>query len=155
MKHNVTRRHWILAAVTAVAIIAVPGGQPVTAGEDEGCLECAAGWPADCPTDYHKAANGNPERERGLGSHPDTCFLGTCSEQHKICQSEDLMSEVETALATGNADRIAQFTSAHSQVTFNAARGAVQVRDCNGGIVASVPLPAALAMAVSAAANAH
>lgn len=132
----------------AVASLVLSGGSTtglkVTA-ERSAAVPCTLECSTDCPlTGFHKALaagqlNGgdNPN-----GTH-DECFELTCNSTHP-CSSGFLVDQTELAIDRGNGEALRHLLAANPAILINRSRSAVQVRNCGGDIVASLPASAEL-----------
>lgn len=150
---NVRQRGVMFAAALVMSTIATLGvsRQPAAAQEDEGgCLQCASGSEASCPEDYHVAENGSPEWNRRGGSHPDTCWSGTCTSKHGTCWGETLAQELQAAIDTRNAAALVALIETQAKVSLNESRASIQVRGCTTAIEANFSVPPSLMTEIAA-----
>jgi hypothetical protein len=113
-----------------------------------------------CDADEHLVWNADDpgvewlNARRRLGSHPTTCYSGSCESEHDEGQCTLLPAGGEPLLAPESTDELRQaivaadatvvqaLLNAHpSQLSFNVKRSAIQVMACNGRVREHIPLP--------------
>jgi hypothetical protein len=114
--------------------------------------------PGDCPSDWHDAWDDeDPNAMRNGGAHIDyQCRSGTCDVKHgPLCGGDHFAATdlelLRGALAVNNVGRATSVLRTHgTQTLVNVERLAVQVVDCNGVVVAHLPVPVSMVKALVA-----
>lgn len=110
----------------------------------------------DCPEGEHIAANGGYTlplnwRRNGGAHNGLSCMSGSCATKHGpegcgggMLQQTDV-EDLESALLAGTIPEVQRLLESFpANLTFNASRAAVQVRDCTGGLIAHIPVDSSL-----------
>jgi hypothetical protein len=131
---------------------------PLTTGQAVQSLLGPDGGPCvicheDCPVGEHIAANGGYTLpltwQRNGGAHNGlVCLPGTCASRHgpEGCGAAMLrlpeFRDLDDAVRMGREGEVRQLATAYrSQIELNVSRSALQVRDCEGQLIAHLPLP--------------
>ncbi len=146
----------VIGACIAIGAGTQPGPEALAASNED-CIGCEN--QPGCPAGYHDAWEGGPGSwDRAGGAHLSEpyCWSGSCQTKHGPC---DLEGELTTAaldaltasIAAQDIDGIGEFLDAHArQVAVNAARSAMQLKGCTGGVIAHLPMSGDLISAVAA-----
>lgn len=149
--------HLMSASVIAFCLAAsAPAPEGALVESDEGCLECAQGSHANCQEGYHKATwDGPPAWNAAGGSHPTTCWSGTCQSKHGLCNLEgdvagtQVLEMLHSALLKQDAAGLSTLLTRYSkEVAVNVERSAIQFTDCAGGVTAHLPISEELIMLI-------
>jgi len=104
-----------------------------------GMAECNGG---SCTSiDFgHVAPRVGDTNEYGGGYHDTTCFSGSCEEKHPECEYAVMAAaEAEDALRNHDAAQLAAVADRYTKGA-RIERGALQLLDCDGNVVAHIPL---------------
>ena len=120
----------------------------VTAEQETACVICHE----DCPVGEHVAANGGYSlplnwRRNGGAHNGFACLAGSCATKHGpegcsggMLQRGDVES-LERAVLAGSVSEVEGLIQRFPEnIALNTERGAVQVRDCTGGLIAHFPV---------------
>jgi hypothetical protein len=106
-----------------------------------------------CSSGWHVAWDGEDNVWAG-GTHPDDCHPQSCSNAHGLCPAPEaefttaeLITLAESAAAASEVSHLIGLIG-DEQVALNARRAAIQVTNCRGEVVAHLPVPAEIAVAL-------
>jgi hypothetical protein len=139
-----------LSVCTAIALVTVTSPLDARRADDDGgvCVICHE----DCPVGEHVAAHSGytlPKVwQRNGGIHLGfACLPGTCEGNHgpEGCGTAGLqngdLEKLERATLEGKADELRSLLETFPQnLAVNPERKAIQVRDCQGGLIAHLQL---------------
>jgi hypothetical protein len=109
------------------------------------CVQCHE----DCPVGWHLAANAGTYTlpvnwYRNGGAHLDgLCRSGTCSTKHgpQDCEEPPPFAAIDRAIMNRDGGEVRRLVESHSKyLAVNVDRGAIQVSNCTGHVVAHIPI---------------
>jgi hypothetical protein len=143
---------FLVMGAIVLAVSASPAGSRAVevALDDSQCVQCLE----DCPVGWHLAANAGTytlpvEWYRNGGAHLDgLCRSGTCQTMDgpSDCKEPDNFAAVDLkaldqAVASRNPAELRRLVGFHSRYpAFNSERGAIQLSNCIGQIIAHMPV---------------
>lgn len=94
--------------------------------------------------DYHNDEEGGVFLGFSAGWHINYCHWSNCYAYHNFdCYgslNEEDLDDLESLIENHHYTALSLTIAGSSKITFDSSRSAVQVRGCNGGIVASYPI---------------